>query len=196
MERAVLKSKAKQAIKGNLWMIAAIFIVVFTSQMLLAYITSFVGGVVGLLLAGSITLALAMIFLELVKKHRKPQVEDLLFGFKNGNFGRGLIGYLRCTFFTFAWSLLLIVPGIIKWFSYSQMFYLMADDPKLEPSEAQARSMEMMRGHKMELFNLYLSFMPWILLVVVTLGIGLIYVLPYLNATLAAYYIQLKKVTK
>jgi uncharacterized membrane protein len=196
MERSELKRQAKEAIKGNLWAIVAILIVVYVAQMALSYATFWAGGIGSLLISGSVSISVAMIFLKLLKKHKKPQVEDVLLGFKNGNFGRGFIGYLRMTVFTMLWSLLFIIPGLIKSFSYSQMFYLMADDPKLEPSEAQARSMEIMDGHKMELFKLYLSFIPWLLLVGITLGIALIYVLPYMSATFATYYNYVKKVSK
>ena len=196
MERSVLKRQAKEAIKGNLWTLVAIFLVAYFVQLILGYATFWAGGVAGLLVAGSVTLSMAATFLRLLKKQRKPQIEDLLLGFRGGNFGRGLIGHLRYTIFVFLWTLLFIVPGIIKGFSYSQMFYLMADDPKLEPSEAQARSVDMMNGHKMELLVLYLSFIPWVLLTAATLGIALIYVVPYFNATLAAYHSYLKKETK
>jgi uncharacterized membrane protein len=91
---------------------------------------------------------------------------------------------------------LFVIPGIIKGIAYSQMFYLMADNPNMEPDEAQARSIEMMSGHKMELFRLYLSFLPWLLFVIVTLGIGLIYVAPYISATMAAYYRYVKKASR
>jgi len=104
--------------------------------------------------------------------------------------------FLLILLFVLMWSLLLIIPGVIKVFAYSQMFYLMANNPKLEPSEAQARSIEMMKGHKMELFKLYLSFMPWALLVLVTFGLALVYVAPYFCSVLAAYHNYLKKATK
>jgi len=193
MQQSALKFKAKEAIRGNLWSIVAILIVAYVVQMALSYLTFFAGGVGSLLVAGPISISLAMIFLKLLHDHKKPQVEDILLGFKNGNFGRGLIGYLRYLVFTLLWSLLFVVPGIIKVLSYSQMFYLMADDPKLEPSEAQTKSMKLMSGHKMELFSLYLSFVPWLLLVVVTVGLALIYVAPYFSATMAEYYNYLKK---
>lgn len=193
MDRSIVKNQAKIAIKGKLWTIIAIFIVVYLAQAVLGYITFWAAGVASLLITGSTTLALAMIFLELLKEHQRLQIRDLLLGFKNGNFGRGLIGYLRYVVFSFLWGLLFIIPGVVKGFAYSQMFYLMADNPRLEPSEAQRHSIEMMNGHKMELLKLYLSFVPWLLLVIATLGIALIYVAPYFNATLAAYYNYLKK---
>lgn len=197
MDRAVLKKQARETIKGKLWTLVAISIAVYFGEGILSWATSWAGagGVGGLLVSGSVSLSLAMIYLGLYK-NRKPQLEDILLGFKNGNFGRGLIGYLRYLVFSLLWGLLLIVPGVIKSFSYSQMFYLMADKPKLEPSEAQSKSMEMMEGHKWELCKLYLSFLPWVLLIIVTFGIALIYVVPYFTTTLAGYYNYVKKASR
>jgi hypothetical protein len=71
------------------------------------------------------------------------------------------------------------------------MFYLMAEDEDLDPGDAQKESMELMEGHKWEYFVLGLSFIPWYLLCIITLGIASIYVSPYIQATLAEYHVRL-----
>ena len=93
----------------------------------------------------------------------------------------------------FLWSLLLVVPGIIKGYAYSQAFYLLNDNKKLGYKEALEESEKMMDGHKWELFVLQLSFIGWSLLAVLTCGIGFLWLTPYMNTTLANYYEDLKK---
>lgn len=193
MNRNELKTKAKEAIKGN---VGILFLVYFVAMIVIGAVSGLTYGAGSLLLTGSVMISMAAIYLAVVNKKKKPVVEDLLIGFKNDNFTRGLVGYIRYTVFTFLWSLLLIVPGIIKSLAYSQMFYLLADNPKMDPAKAQKKSIDMMDGHKGELFVLQLSFIPWMLLVGITFGIAIIYVGPYIQATMTEYYNYLKKSTK
>jgi uncharacterized membrane protein len=150
------------------------------------------GGLLVILVAGALEYALATIFLGCLRKDNDPKFEDLLLGFKDNNFARTLEAYIRMVVFTFLWSLLFIIPGIVKGIAYSQMFYLMADDKKLTAGEAQKKSMDLMNGHKMDYFVLQLSFLPWILLVGITFGLAFIYVGPYMELTLAAFYDKIK----
>ena len=87
---------------------------------------------------------------------------------------------------------LLIVPGIIVGLMFSQTCFIMKDDPQVSAIDAMKRSMEMMDGHKMELFKLWLGFLGWLILAVLTCGFGFLFLLPYLYATLAHYYEDLK----
>lgn len=87
---------------------------------------------------------------------------------------------------------LLIVPGIIASLMFSQTYFIMKDDPQISASDAMKRSMEMMNGHKMELFWLCLSFLGWIILATLTCGFGFLFLYPYMYATLAHYYEDLK----
>ena len=95
--------------------------------------------------------------------------------------------------FIFLWSLLLIIPGIIKAYEYAMVPYIVAEDPNIGYKEALERSKDMMNGHKFELWVLQLSFIGWMLLGVLACCIGTIFVLPYQNATYAEYYMKLKK---
>ena len=91
------------------------------------------------------------------------------------------------------WSLLLVVPGIIKAISYSQTIYILKDNPELKFNGAIERSMAMMEGHKMEAFLLGISFIGWLLLGVLTLGIGMLWVTPYMNTAYAHFYNYVKE---
>ena len=110
------------------------------------------------------------------------------------NFGRKLGGYLWMCLFTFLWSLLFIIPGIIKSFSYAMTPYILADCPNVKATDALKLSMRIMKGHKWELFVFYLSYIGWGILCCLTLGIlSLFYVGPYLNSSLAVYYLEVRE---
>ena len=87
---------------------------------------------------------------------------------------------------------LLIIPGIIFAMMFSQTEYILKDDKQISAADAMRKSAEMMKGHKMELFWLILSFIGWAILCCLTLGFGFIFLLPYINSTMAHYYEDLK----
>ncbi|MCL2371360.1 DUF975 family protein [Candidatus Saccharibacteria bacterium] len=186
MNRVELKTRAKEVIKGNVF---SFFLIIFLPMLVFA-ITGATGwgSLVSVVLGGAVSYAMAVIFLKGIRKGGAPKIEDLLLGFKDNNFGRTLEAYIRYIVFIFLWTLLFIVPGFIKMLSYSQMFYILADNKGMSAGEAQKKSMEMMNGHKMDLFVLYLSFIPWLLFVMITFGFGIIYVGPYMELTLAAFH--------
>ena len=88
----------------------------------------------------------------------------------------------------FLWSLLLVVPGIIKTYQYRYVAYILAQDSSVSPREALDRSKAMTMGHKMDIFILDFSFILWNLVNLVTFGIGGIFVNPYVEATNARLY--------
>ena len=94
--------------------------------------------------------------------------------------------------FTFLWTLLFIIPGIIKAFSYAMSPYILEENPELSANEAIDRSRAMMKGHKFDLFWLYLSFIGWGFLCIFTLGIGLLWLMPYMQTAEAAFYEDVK----
>lgn len=90
--------------------------------------------------------------------------------------------------YTFLWSLLLIIPGIIKSYSYSMTPYILSDDPEIRYDAAIEKSMGMMKGHKAKLFLLDLSFIGWFILCLLTLGIGCLWLGPYVETSHAKFY--------
>jgi uncharacterized membrane protein len=105
---------------------------------------------------------------------------------------RNAVSILLVYLYTLLWSLLFIVPGIIKGLAYSLTPFIVKDNPQLLPNEAINLSMKMMKGHKFDLFYLYLSFIGWIFLAILTLGIGLLWVIPYMQTSMAAFYLDVK----
>lgn len=190
MNRAALKAKAKKSINDKIFILLAIYIIVAALTAVLTFITFGIGGI---LISGGVMLSMAFIYLGVVGKNRTPQINDIAFGFSSKTYLNGLVGYLRYTIFTALWSMLFVIPGVIKGISYSMMFYIMAENPTMDPGKAQKKSMAMTDGYKGDLFVLYLSFIPWFLLIGVTFGLASVYVVPYLQATLALYYEALKK---
>lgn len=105
-----------------------------------------------------------------------------------GNWGHIVLGQLLMGIFIFLWSLLLIVPGIIKAYSYAMTPYILVDRPELSVRDAIRLSGRMMSGRKLDLFCLHLSFIGWMLLCILTLGIGILFLSPYMMTTQAAFY--------
>lgn len=105
---------------------------------------------------------------------------------------RNAVSILLVYLYTLLWTLLFIVPGIIKGLAYSLTPFIVKDNPQLLPNEAINLSMKMMKGHKFDLFYLYLSFIGWIFLAILTLGIGLLWVIPYMQTSMAAFYLDVK----
>lgn len=120
------------------------------------------------------------------------KVKDVLFAFKNG-YGKACLIMLVRYICTLLWSLLLIIPGIVKTYEYMMIPYILADNPGITRKEAFAKSKEMMKGQKWNAFVLDLSFIGWILLSVITFGLlDIFYVAPYMNLTRAQLYYTLK----
>ena len=90
----------------------------------------------------------------------------------------------------FLWTLLLIIPGIIAAYRYALAPYLMAENPDMGIWEAIDRSKALMQGNKARLFWLQLSFIGWRLLSGLTLGVGALWLCPYMNAADAAFYLE------
>jgi uncharacterized membrane protein len=90
------------------------------------------------------------------------------------------------------WSMLFVIPGIIKSFEYAMIPYILADDAEISSKDAFKKAREMMKGNKWRLFKLNLSFIGWELLCGLTLGIGMFFLLPYIHAANAEFYVELK----
>ena len=127
---------------------------------------------------------------SLLRNHREESVdlENLFDGFRGGRYTRVFCALFLVNLFTFLWTLLLIIPGIIKAFSYALTPYIIMDEPELTARQAITRSCEIMQGRRWKLFCLYLSFIGWGILCLLTFGIGFLWLVPYMNASIAAFY--------
>ncbi len=132
------------------------------------------------------------IYIDSADGEHAPLLSRFAYAFKSGYYGNILVAGLLRGIFTFLWSLLFVIPGIVKAYAYSMVPYILADNPGMRASEAIRLSQEMMRGHKMEKFILDISFFGWYLLGSLAFGIGVFFVQPYVDATEAQFYLQLR----
>lgn len=126
-------------------------------------------------------------------REHQTKATKVFYGFQNGNYWNVVKTLFFQGLFVFLWSLLLIVPGIIKSYSYMLVPYILSENPQMDRKRALQLSEQMMNGHKMEAFVLDLSFIGWILLSGLTCGVlGIFYVNPYMDATVAEFYVAIR----
>ena len=200
MDRLVLKSNAKSQLSGT-WGLAIGTLVVgalitsgFSSVVDIiepeSSIPAFLGILINILLGGVIGLGVSKFVLNLATNKEEASFNDLFSGF---NIYLKTVGLWIVISIIIAFlSLLLIVPGIIAALMYSQVFFILSEDNTKSISQCLSESSEMMKGHKGELFVLYLSFIGWWLVAAITFGIGALYVYPYQQVTSANFYLALK----
>lgn len=155
---------------------------------------SLVIGVVGIFLIGPFLIGQNAFFIQSV--HRKMELNESVLPFKEAFIGywRKLGGFWWCQLFQFLWSLLFIIPGIIKGYSYSMTPYILADCPNVKAKDALKLSMRIMKGKKWSFFVMQLSFIGWDLLSGLTLGIlGLFHVIPYKQTAYADFYLEARQ---
>ena len=99
-----------------------------------------------------------------------------------------VVANLLMILYTLLWMLLFIIPGIVAMYRYAMTYYILAENPELSASEAIERSKEVMNGNKWRFFCLEFSFIGWSLLCSLTLGIGNLWLNPYIQAAVAAFY--------
>lgn len=194
MDRKQLKAQAKEQIKGKLGVLIAVTLVIGAITAAATFLASLIPGVgmvVSLIVTPAFALSTVRIYL-LVVRGGTPEVKDAFTGFDD--FFSAFKVTLLVGLYTFLWSLLFIVPGIIKSYSYSMSLFVLAENKGKSARECIAESKAMMEGHKMELFVLDLSFIGWYLLCSLTCGLATLYVAPLLNATHANVYETIKPV--
>ena len=119
----------------------------------------------------------------------QPGIGTLLDGFRSGHYVNIVLTMFLRDLFTTLWSLLLVVPGIVKHYEYLMVPYIIAENPAMDRKEAFQISKQMMDGEKMEAFIMDLSFLGWYLLSAVTCGLlAIFYVNPYVQASFAEMY--------
>ncbi len=189
---STIRSFARESLSGK-WLNAVLASLIYCGITSLASSTY---GVVLLAISGALVFGLYLYYLSLVRE--KAGDFNLLFkafsfsGKNLGLFGKTLGAYLLMSLYVFLWTLLLIVPGIIAAYSYRMVFYLLIDDPELGVSEALRQSKKMMYGYKTKLFCLDLSFIGWALLCILTFGIGLLWLFPYMLTSQTIFYEELR----
>ncbi len=125
--------------------------------------------------------------------YEKITARSYLFLFGKKAYFRACFTFIIKEILIILWGLT-IIGGIIKYFSYSMTSFILAENPKLNSKQAITLSRKMMTGHKWELFLLYLTFIGWELLNILTAGLlGLFFLNPYMEATFAQFYLKVRK---
>mgnify|MGYP003305130217 CR=1 FL=1 len=190
ISNATLRQNARSQlganIFGNTWIILGV--VSFLYSAAIGALASTVVGVI--LLGGPLTYGLYRLLISTVN-YKKVDLNDVASGVTEA-FANSIVLYFLQTLFTMLWSLLFVIPGIVKSYSYAMAMYIQQDDPSKEGRECIEESRLMMDGHKWQLFCLDCSFIGWYLLGALCLGVGIFFVLPYHQLARTNFYLALK----
>jgi len=200
MNRVEIKAKAKEIAKENIGQFWAGYLVIFAISFLITIALELlfdnesmiyaVLNLVASLFTSTLSVGFYLYILKMIRKEEFSRND--IFAFIGKVFPIIAIALL-ITIFSFLWGLLFIIPGIIAALSYSMAFLIYAEDQSLNAMDYLDKSKEMMKGYKWDYFVFGLSFIGWILLSIITFGIGLIWILPYVTIAEVVYYDELKK---
>lgn len=185
-ENSMLREAARSQLKGS-WLPAAgvtFIYCVFSS------VSSILFGIGLVIIGGPLILGYYGYFIRKIRGE-PAGATNLFDGFSL--FGQSFLLFLLQDIFVLLWTMLFIIPGIVKGLSYSMAFFILRDNPSISALDAINASKKMMYGHRAKLFGLYLSFIGWDLLGILTLGIGYLWLMPYTTLSLANFYEDLKQ---
>lgn len=183
--RAEIKEEAKTGVRYQYGMALGVFL-------LFTLLSSVIPGIGSLLLMPPLLVGYSAFSMKVFRREQATVNEFFEKGFLD--YGRSLAGVLWMYLFTFLWSLLLIVPGIVRAIAYSMTPYILAECPHVAPTEALKLSMRMTQGYKGDIFVLFLSFIGWMILSGLTGGLlYLLYVGPYIHTSMAGLYMELRE---
>jgi len=148
-------------------------------------------GVLVLLFESALLIGYNQAFVNHALKGEGYKIETLFIGFTDGKLDRNLLLSLLKNIFIFLWSLLFVIPGIIKFYAYKASEYIAYLHPEYSWKECLDKSSELMNGNKGRLFLLHLSFIGWYILAAMTFGIGFIFLIPYVKAAETEFFIDL-----
>ncbi|MEA4986858.1 MAG: DUF975 family protein [Anaerovorax sp.] len=189
-----LRTLGRQALTGN-WTVAVlgtliqlVIVVLPVIVVTIFFESHFTENIVNLysfLISGPVTLGYAIFTIHIFRRIQTTPSE-IFSGFEY--FGKSLGLYFMTTLFTFLWALLFIIPGIIAAYRYSMVYYILADNPEKGIMQCIRESKQMMVGNKWKLFCLEISFIGWAILCIFTLGIGTLWLTPYMSVSTVAFY--------
>lgn len=186
-----IRAKAREALDRSIfsssWMMS--LVVVLIVSLILSAASYISCGIGTYLLTGPLNVGLSIAFLKLIRRQGKMEISTAFEGLND--FGSNLMVGLMTTVYVSLWTLLFIVPGIIKSYSYALVYYIKADHPEYGWRECLDESERLMRGNRLRLFKLQLGFIGWIIVGSLCCGIGTLWVNPYIQASVAVFYDEL-----
>lgn len=169
-----------------------------TSGTLNSDISAFLAGGVAYFVIAAIVMGIALFILGSVigvgyRKYNLNLVDRQEAGFENlfayfPHWKNAFKTKLLKTIYEILWTMLFIIPGVIASYSYAMTDYILTENPELTAKEAIEKSKDMMEGNRWRLFCLEISFFGWVILSLLTLGIGSLWLTPYMEASMAAFY--------
>ena len=183
MSRKELKTAAKQLMGKNYWPLLGAILVAGGILAAASYV-----GVVGAVFVAPVSMGLLCYIVSMAQGQRAAFSTLFSEGFRGEYYLRRVGGIAWMYLFSFLWSLLFFIPGIVKSYSYALTPYLLATHPEIGAKQALKLSMKLMNGKKGELFLLDLSFLGWIIVGSLCLGVGTLWVTPYMEAANAQFY--------
>lgn len=190
--RSELKREARNKLSGKWPIMIAIFLIYIVIESCTQYFVErndwFI--ILQVIIMAPIYLSIAKITLNLSRGEEEPRISQLTYGFNNilkviGIYSIMLVSIVIGT-------LLFIIPGIIVGLMFSQAIYVLADNPDIGVMDALKESCNLTKGYKGDIFILILSFFGWMILAILSLGIGLLWLMPYIEVTNAELYLFLK----
>ena len=205
-DRVLYKKTAKKQLKGRWLTPILIFIITGLLIWLINMPTNIVDdepgltytesgaytviSLVALCVEGILSVAATYVFIRMSQTTEKVGFNEFLTGLER--WLSGALGMLWYSLWVFLWSLLFIIPGIIKAIAYSQMFFIIAENPGIGVSKAMNISKIITQGHKGDLFVMWLSFLGWGFLCLLSCGIGFLWLCPYMEMSFTNAYFALK----
>ena len=136
---------------------------------------------------------MAYTYLHIVMSHTTKEVKFSTYIHGYSFWLQGFLGYLWQLLWTTLWSFLFVIPGIVKHYAYSQMFFIMAENPDIPVRKAMRMSILMTNGHKADLFKMDLSLLGWYILIMMTSGFAALWFGPYIMMTKVNAFHALKE---
>ena len=177
-----------QFAEGYYLSLAAIFAILVSGVFLL--VRAALGILYRVFIVNVVEIGLYSFFLK--NRHKETNLNEMLMPFQTNYKNVVKVTFLK-NLYIWLWTLLLVIPGIIKYYEYYFVSYLLAEDPNLTIQEAIATSKKMTDGQKLDILIFDLSFLGWIILGSILGGVGQILVLPYIHASKSELYICLKE---
>ena len=192
VENPILRERARMQlgnqIFSNPWLLMLVVCLIVDAIMNAA--TAATSGVAAFIVGGPLTYGLCYVTLSCARGW-EWKIEHVFCGFAK-RFGDSLVLYLLQNLFIALWTLLFVIPGLVKSYSYALAFYIASDNPEMSANDCITESRKMMDGHKWQLFCLDFSFIGWYLLGALCFGIGTLFVVPYHQVERANFYAELK----
>ena len=190
---SILRQNAREQLGGKIfaenWLMMVVVYMIYSAITAAASYMGF--GIVGIIVAGPLMFGVFRVLVNRAKGKPKVDIGEMFCGFTEC-FGGTIVLSLLTALFTFLWTMLFIIPGIVKTYSYAMAPYILQDDPQKDAKTCIDESRAMMRGYKGQLFALDVSFIGWYIVGALCLGIGVLFVYPYHLQARANFYLALK----